>query len=181
MDADIAQTDTQALYLFRGLWSVCSHLFAEGVARETERARRCHHGFGPPVLLKLTLEKLPSNLVVGSISVSADYRASWMSYLIYTRTPLLHFYQKTKHRKAESLIRLRQRFENAALFLLPWSLRFFWFMREPGSGEHESLSRGCLTRRKVNKNLSPNQGISTIRPSVLSNLSRKRTLSNRPE
>ena len=77
----------KTVYLFRGLWSACSHLFAEGVARETERTRWCHHGFGPPVLLKLTGEKLPSNLVVGWISVATGNRASWMSFL--TRTCII--------------------------------------------------------------------------------------------
>ena len=74
----------KTVYLFRGLWSACSHLFAEGVARETERNRWCHHGFGPLVLLKLTGEKLPSNVVVGWISVAAEIRVSWMSYLTKT-------------------------------------------------------------------------------------------------
>ena len=91
------------------------------------------------------------------------------------------YYISIKKQKESGKFRSRLQFENAALFLLPWSLRFFCFMREPGSGEHESLSRGCLTRKKINKNLSPNQGISTLRPSMLPNPSRKRTLSKRRE
>ena len=142
------QTAKKTVYLFRGLWSPCSQLSAEGVVRKTERTGWCHHGFGPPVLLKLTVEKLPSNLVVGTISVPADYWASWMSHLTRSRTCIKYPF---KNKTLESgKLRPRLQFDNAALFLLPWSPRFF-LIHERAAKRRTRIAFSRLPHAKKNK------------------------------
>ena len=145
------------VYLFRGLWSACSHLFAEGVARETERTRWCHRGFGPSVLLKLTGEKLPRLLSQARLPSRLIIGHHGCQYL--TRTCIT----------------------NAALFLLSWSQRFF-LIHEIAAKWRTRVAFSRLSHAKKNKEKPLGLGyISTIRPSVLYNPSRKRILSERSE